>query len=175
MNQHLSTYSKIIISCIVAWEIKWLKLKIKQAFSRLAMQWHFWNCDFVKQALSNGSCSSNSALRNKNQHDPSCFTWLTRSLEDDLTRQQKKTEDQIRDSKERARRCPRDLLEVWATLHHRGLAWSQCGPERDRRKVRWKSSPPVSCYPSGSTHCPGSVCHYLRWTRKEQGQIHPQP
>lgn len=43
-------------------------------------------CDFV----SNGSRSSNSALRNDTQHDPSCFTLLTSSLEDDLTRQQKR-------------------------------------------------------------------------------------
>lgn len=54
---------------------------------------------FVKQAVSNGSCSSNSALRNNNQHDPSCFTRLTSSLEDDLTRRQKRL-------RQRRGRCP---------------------------------------------------------------------
>lgn len=90
------------------------------------------------------------APRNNNQREPSHFTRLTSSPEEDVTRQQR-------------RRVvpPRDLLGVWATPRRRGWGWSRCGPERGRRRARCKSSPPASCCPSGCSRCPGSVCRYL--------------
>lgn len=122
------------------------------------MKWpnHCWL--FCQTDIINGSCSLNSASKNTNQNDPSCFTRLTSSLEDDSTRWQKRPT-----AKSEGLSPPRDSLEVWATPHRRGWEWSQCGPERDHRKVRCKRrrSPPVSCCPSGSIRCPGSVCRYL--------------
>ena len=125
------------------------------------------SCLRSRYSVSNGSCNLNPALQSNNQSVPSCFTRLTSSPEDDLTRRQRRpraTDDP-----------PRDSLAVWATPRRRGWEWSRCGRELGRRKVRCRSSPPVSCCLSGSTRCPDSVCRCLESTRKTKGQIHPEP
>lgn len=82
MSQHLSTRRFITLyqtlpfvhSCIICTVVTQSLLKF---------------CYVDKQAVSNGSCSLNFALKTNNQKGPSHFPWLTSSLEDDLARQQK--------------------------------------------------------------------------------------
>lgn len=96
-------------------------------------------------------------LRDNNQHDPSCSTRLTRPREERLDKKWRSIK-----SDKSSTAFLWDVLEVWGTPHRRGSEWSQCGPERGRRRVRCKSSPPASCCPSGCSHCPDSACHCLR-------------
>lgn len=62
-----------------------------------------------------------------------------------------------------------DSPGVSVSPHRRGWEWSQCGPLHDHKTVHCTGrSPPASCCLSGSIHCPGSVCHYLRRTDNKQ-------